>query len=301
MIKGQRKFEQKMVSKYGAIFQPNDGWQKLAADVFIDYGLIALIRETLSELKGQEDIFNLAEQAIRGKIQIGQGLPYWSGQVEALKAYFSNLSKTAQRVLPAIYGLDGEEVKSIAEISQRERLKETLILGIQVGALKYFRRRRTRLSIKNFITWADITAELNRLNEECVALRREIDAQNRQVYDLQREKLKLDEVKQCFVRLGFIVNEPEPSDDQSLKHQVEDRILDFRIDDLDFCVRTYNCLKRQGWETVRDIISHPDVLNENHFFIRNFGHKSHTEVKKMLKMLGLALPELPCSDSDDED
>ena len=55
--------------------------------------------------------------------------------------------------------------------------------------------------------------------------------------------------------------------------------LDKRIDDLDLSVRSFNCLKRAGIHSVRQLLdfSENDLLN-----IRNFGVKSIEEVKDKL-------------------
>jgi DNA-directed RNA polymerase subunit alpha len=57
------------------------------------------------------------------------------------------------------------------------------------------------------------------------------------------------------------------------------RARDIKIDDLDFSNRTYNCLKRQGIETLEELrnYSEEELMN-----IRNFGQKSLDEVKDKL-------------------
>ncbi|MBS3909911.1 MAG: DNA-directed RNA polymerase subunit alpha [Actinobacteria bacterium] len=65
-----------------------------------------------------------------------------------------------------------------------------------------------------------------------------------------------------------------------------DRTLDSPIEDLELSVRSYNCLKREGVNTVQGLVE----LNEADLVkIRNFGAKSIEEVKEKLKDLGLAL------------
>ena len=56
------------------------------------------------------------------------------------------------------------------------------------------------------------------------------------------------------------------------------------IEDLDFTVRTYNCLKREGIHTVSELIAKStEELHE----IRNFGHKCIYEVDFGLAQKGL--------------
>ena len=62
--------------------------------------------------------------------------------------------------------------------------------------------------------------------------------------------------------------------------------LENQIEDLDLSVRSYNCLKRAGIHSVRQLVeySENDLLN-----IRNFGAKSIEEVKDKLQSMDLSL------------
>ncbi|MBQ9690920.1 MAG: DNA-directed RNA polymerase subunit alpha [Eggerthellaceae bacterium] len=62
--------------------------------------------------------------------------------------------------------------------------------------------------------------------------------------------------------------------------------LDRQVEDLDLSVRSYNCLKRAGIHSVRQLVdySETDLMN-----IRNFGAKSIEEVKEKLISMGLNL------------
>ncbi len=62
--------------------------------------------------------------------------------------------------------------------------------------------------------------------------------------------------------------------------------LEKQVEDLDLSVRSYNCLKRAGIHSVRQLVdfSENDLLN-----IRNFGAKSIEEVKDKLQEMGLGL------------
>ena len=66
----------------------------------------------------------------------------------------------------------------------------------------------------------------------------------------------------------------------------DDRILDRTIEELDLSVRSYNCLKRAGINTVHDLTekSEPEMMK-----VRNLGRKSLEEVKVKLADLGLGL------------
>ncbi len=64
------------------------------------------------------------------------------------------------------------------------------------------------------------------------------------------------------------------------------RARDVKVDDLDFSNRTYNCLKRQGIETLEELrnYSEEELMN-----IRNFGQKSLDEVIEKLTEYNLEL------------
>lgn len=66
----------------------------------------------------------------------------------------------------------------------------------------------------------------------------------------------------------------------------QQKVLTTNIEDLDFSVRSYNCLKRAGINTIQDLTqkSEDDMLK-----VRNLGNKSLKEVLKKLDDLGLSL------------
>ena len=86
-----------------------------------------------------------------------------------------------------------------------------------------------------------------------------------------------------------LADEDEGEEDSSIfaSGAPEDNVeLDKQIEDLDLSVRSYNCLKRAGIHSVRQLVdfSENDLLN-----IRNFGVKSIEEVKDKLEFMGLSL------------
>ena len=63
---------------------------------------------------------------------------------------------------------------------------------------------------------------------------------------------------------------------------------DMSIDELELSVRSYNCLKRAGINTVKELCNKtPDDMMK----VRNLGRKSLEEVLAKLKELGLALKD----------
>ena len=68
----------------------------------------------------------------------------------------------------------------------------------------------------------------------------------------------------------------------------KDKILDMSIDELELSVRSYNCLKRAGINTIGDLISRTP---EDMMKVRNLGRKSLDEVEEKLAQFGLALKQ----------
>ena len=70
------------------------------------------------------------------------------------------------------------------------------------------------------------------------------------------------------------------------KDNTKEKVLDLTIDELDLSVRSFNCLKRAGINTVEDLInkSEMDMMK-----VRNLGRKSLEEVIAKLASFGFAL------------
>ncbi len=66
----------------------------------------------------------------------------------------------------------------------------------------------------------------------------------------------------------------------------KEKALEMTIEELDLSVRSYNCLKRAGINTVEDLTSRTE---EEMMKVRNLGRKSLEEVQQKLSALGLSL------------
>lgn len=77
-----------------------------------------------------------------------------------------------------------------------------------------------------------------------------------------------------------VMKEADPTSD--------DRVLERTIEELDLSVRSYNCLKRAGINTVYDLTEKTEAEMMK---VRNLGRKSLEEVKFKLHDLGLGLKE----------
>ena len=66
----------------------------------------------------------------------------------------------------------------------------------------------------------------------------------------------------------------------------KEKVLEMTIEDLDLSVRSFNCLKRAGIDTVSDLVSRSE---DEMIKVRNLGKKSLEEVTQKLQSLGLGL------------
>ena len=92
-----------------------------------------------------------------------------------------------------------------------------------------------------------------------------------------------------ILRNHFEMLETDAKDIVNIKEKTEDsktKALETIIDDLDFSVRAYNCLKRANIHTLQDLVSkdESEIMK-----IRNLGKKSLKEVLDKIKELGLDL------------
>lgn len=87
----------------------------------------------------------------------------------------------------------------------------------------------------------------------------------------------------------FIGLTEEISDEVTMvekEEETRDKILEMAIEELDLSVRSYNCLKRAGINTVEELTQRTE---EDMMKVRNLGKKSLEEVTQKLAELGLSL------------
>jgi len=94
----------------------------------------------------------------------------------------------------------------------------------------------------------------------------------------------LNEHLNLFISLTEHVNEVEIMVEK--EEDEKEKVLEMTIEELDLSVRSYNCLKRAGINTVEELTykSEDDMMK-----VRNLGKKSLDEVSKKLEELGLSL------------
>ncbi|MEG1798484.1 MAG: DNA-directed RNA polymerase subunit alpha C-terminal domain-containing protein, partial [Clostridium sp.] len=87
-----------------------------------------------------------------------------------------------------------------------------------------------------------------------------------------------------FMSLGDSTNDVEIMIEK--EEDKKEKVLEMTVEELDLSVRSYNCLKRAGINTVQELAgkSMDDMMK-----VRNLGKKSLEEVERKLKELSLGL------------
>jgi DNA-binding CsgD family transcriptional regulator len=85
---------------------------------------------------------------------------------------------------------------------------------------------------------------------------------------------------------GDIIDIMEDAEQQTVNPL--EKLLNMTIEELDLSVRSFNCLKRAGINTVEDLVQ---LTEEDFMKIRNLGRKSFEEVLEKIQSLGLNIKE----------
>jgi len=96
----------------------------------------------------------------------------------------------------------------------------------------------------------------------------------------------LSEHLALFVDMSQYINKMEIIDEKL--EEKREHALDMTIEELDLSVRSYNCLKRAGINTVQELVNKTE---DEMMKVRNLGRKSLDEVIQKLNALGLSLKE----------
>jgi DNA-directed RNA polymerase subunit alpha len=91
-----------------------------------------------------------------------------------------------------------------------------------------------------------------------------------------------------FLKVFINLSEDGEEEDEIFETESDDqkKVLATTIDELELSVRSFNCLKRAGINTVADLC---DKTEDDMMKVRNLGRKSLEEVHEKLTKLGLSL------------
>jgi DNA-directed RNA polymerase subunit alpha len=96
-----------------------------------------------------------------------------------------------------------------------------------------------------------------------------------------------------FVNCTQVVE--EEVEEKRIRSAISEELYNMPVDKLDLSVRTMNCLRRSGIDTVGQIISKGE---KGLMALRNFGQKSKQEIDERLATLGLSFASPSEEDSD---
>ena len=96
----------------------------------------------------------------------------------------------------------------------------------------------------------------------------------------------LNEHLKLFIDLSEVAQSAEVMIEK--EDDEKEKVLEMSIDELELSVRSYNCLKRAGINTVEELTNR---TSEDMMKVRNLGRKSLEEVLAKLKDLGLELSQ----------
>ncbi|MBD3292472.1 MAG: DNA-directed RNA polymerase subunit alpha [Armatimonadia bacterium] len=101
---------------------------------------------------------------------------------------------------------------------------------------------------------------------------------------------KAAEILVRYITVFSEIEMPEEEEEEEVPEEEEamNKILSFPIEEMEFSVRTFNCLKKENIDTVGELVqrTEDDLLD-----IRNFGKRSLEEVIEKLASVELALAE----------
>jgi len=215
--------------------------------------------------------------------------------VATLTASRGGVVKGADLKVPAEFELVNTELP-IATLNKGAKLEMGIRIGVGRGYVSSDRNKKEEDPI-GVITVDSLFSPVTR----CTYVVENTRVGQRTDYDkliLEVETNGAIEPSDAIARAGHIINEhmavfaeqaSTPLPEEGIFAAIVDEtdtVMETSIDDLDLSVRSYNCLKRQGINSVGQLVecSEADLLN-----IRNFGAKSIEEVKDKLQQMGLGL------------
>ncbi len=90
---------------------------------------------------------------------------------------------------------------------------------------------------------------------------------------------------ECIASLSNVSTKPAMIPDEESRRNA---VLETKVEDLEFSVRSFNCLRRAGIDTLGDLVRYTE---DEMLRIRNLGQKSFVEIKEKLATMGLSFRE----------
>ena len=215
--------------------------------------------------------YNVVEEILGCKLDD----PLTQDQIDGFEEALSTFPERDQQFLREYY----EDNKTLEEIGRRHSMSRER--PRQVMERMIFKLRRPPL--RGFIIYGkegyaihresvDIAAQINKLEhdrEELLARKKSFEKQLEELRGLEKEIISITgEAAEAFEPVKYVT--------------------DIKIEDMGLSVRSYNCLKRAGINTLAEVLNKIDCHPEDYLKIRNFGKKSVLEVlDKIFTLTGI--------------
>lgn len=181
------------------------------------------------------------------------------------------LSGCRRRSITTCFQVGGEK-ESISQIANSFGVSGTRIRQIRDKALKKLRHQsRLKRIEKLFVPRVELRTQIQSLVCENDQLQRQVDQLHIELAQIQKK-----------------YNELANSLSQDSLIEVNNSLTSMTIDNLDLSVRTFNCLKHAGIDTVDQLLSRS---KSKIMIIRNLGSRSFKELQDKLDQLGLSFEE----------
>jgi DNA-directed RNA polymerase subunit alpha len=93
-------------------------------------------------------------------------------------------------------------------------------------------------------------------------------------------------VEQLTAFVNYVMVSKEEEKEQRLRLSIPEELCNMPVENLNLSVRTMNCLRRGGIDTVGQLVGKGE---KGLMGLRNFGQKSKQEIEERLEGLGLSL------------
>ena len=209
-----------------------------------------------------------------------------------IQAKIDSLKYDEKGLIPAgVQDFNTRQVLTVAYMN-----KESLAISVEEGRTCFFSRSRRELWRKgetsgNVQHIVSITADCDRdalvvevIKDGPACHLGTESCFNDPVLAGGRERFSLEGLYQLIE--GRREEKKEGSYTTYLFEKGKEKILEMTIEELDLSVRSFNCLKRAGINTVDDLINKSE---EEMLKVRNLGKKSFDEVREKLQSLGFDL------------
>lgn len=221
--------------------------------------------ETVEKVSNTETIYHFNCHMGNKKYESFENPTY--DQLETVKwSLKTNLTQREYEVLAYRMGFEDGNFHDLEQTSKHFLVTRERIRQVEAKAIRKLRARKALPSI--FPT-------LEEQREEMVNIIKEIE-------ELRKDPVHRRETE-LMQRLRIISKMPFEHAKEAAKY-LDSGILDFSgIEKLNFSLRTYNCLKRAGFNTVADIVKFPKEAWPE---VRNLGYRAMVEIEIRMREAG---------------